>query len=576
MALPLALLVLLRLAVSRLIPGPAMRLAISSLLLASFAGCMLLYYGLVLISLNYWGGVVAWNVIPTFFRQAPDMADALHVPKLAIAVGTAALAAALIAASWFYLGRFDWTHQLRRAGWLTAISATGGFAILWVQAAGAAHAPWISESEPLSMTLFPLAGARDIEGHRVTAPNAELLDEAEDRARAAYVTADKSPKQNLILIVVDALRPDHMSLFGYQRKTTPYLDGLARTQNVRKLVAHAPCGDTVCGLLSLTGSKLPRDFSFRPFGIHEVLRRNGYRVHMILSGDHSFFHPIKDYYGPVDSWFDGNSVHSSASIDDDQPLIDRLASMPSADGTPTMFQFHLMSAHVTRRDDGKGVFLPARAYVLEPRSDDGGLDQTLPSATNFYDNGVLGADVVIEKLLDLLEQKGYLRRALVVITADHGESLGEHGIFGHANSVREELLKVPAVFIAYGYAADRSITGASLPLQIDVAPTILRELQIPQPATWKGRPLQDSTASGLTYFEERAYSGLIDTRQAGREWKYWVDRLRGGEFAFDLKSDPRETHNLIASVPRSVLGDWRQRVLYTMPQSSAALVARSH
>jgi len=297
---------------------------------------------------------------------------------------------------------------LGRSGWVKAICASAGFCVFWMQVANVTEAPWISQAEPLSMTLFPLAGARDIEGHRVGASDAKRLDGLEDRARAAYIPADASAKQNLILIVVDAMRPDHMSLFGYGRKTTPYLDGLARTQTVRKVIAHAACSDTVCGLLSLTGSKLPRDFSFHPFGIHEVLRRNGYRIHMILSGDHSYFHPMKAYYGTVDSWFDGNSVDSS-SINDDQPLIEHLVAMPDWDGTPTMYQFHLMSAHVTRRDDGKRVFSPASSYLLAPRIDNNGPDVTLPTATNYYDNGVLSADHVIETLLGQLRQKGYLR-----------------------------------------------------------------------------------------------------------------------------------------------------------------------
>lgn len=343
-----------------------------------------------------------------------------------------------------------------------------------------------------------------------------------------------------------------------------YLDTLASTQPVRKLIAHAPCSDTVCGLLSLVGSKLPRDFSFRPFGIHETLRRNGYRVHLIQSGDHSYFHPMKTYYGAVDTWFDGNSVRTS-SINDDQILIDRLATMPDWDGTPTMFQFHLMSAHVTRRDDGKRVFAPASSYLLAPRLDDSGLDIDLPTATNYYDNGVLGADRVIETLVSQLRQKGYMRRALIVITADHGEALGEHGIFGHANSVREEVLKIPVVFVAEGYEPESFVAAADFPLQIDIAPTILAELKIPRPTTWKGRPLQAPYEPFVTSFKARDYAGPIDTRQQGSQWKYWLDRTWGGELAFDLSVDPHEAHNVVSRVPEALLSDWRGRVVYAKP-----------
>ncbi|MBS0364429.1 MAG: sulfatase-like hydrolase/transferase [Proteobacteria bacterium] len=574
MALPFTALIFIRLLTARLISQPTARLATASVLLGVCIGSTLVYYALVLISLNYWGGVVAWNAIPTFIEQVPDMADAMHVPRLALGVGVGALSGCLFTTSWCYLKHFDWTADLGRTAWTVALCITACAAMLWMEAASAFQAPWIAQAEPLSMTLFPLAGSRDIEGHRINAADAQRLDETEDRARASYMPASRSAKRNLVLIVVDALRPDHMSLFGYARKTTPYMEAIESSHPVRKLIAHASCGDTVCGLLSLASSKSPRDLSFRPFGLHEVLRRNGYRIHMILSGDHTYFHPMKEYYGHVDTWFDGNSAVST-SIDDDQPLIDHLAAMADWDGAPTMFQFHLMSAHVTRRDDGKRVFSPARSYLLAPRVDYDGPDTQLATATNYYDNGVFAADHVVETLISQLLHKGYLRNALVVITADHGESLGEHGIFGHANSVREELLKVPVIFVAYGHQIG-TFSAHVVASQIDIAPTILAELDIPQPETWEGHPLQAPFQPSVTYFEERSYIGLLDPRMPGRLWKYWVDRDRGNEFAFDLSVDPHEKHNLIATVPEAIRGRWRRAVLYEKAEAPIEPVVRNH
>ncbi|MGH9521906.1 MAG: sulfatase-like hydrolase/transferase, partial [Terriglobales bacterium] len=418
----------LRLLLSRLIANAKARRAVNALVLALCIGSMLLYYAFVLLGLHYWGGVVAWNVIPTFFAQAPDLIDSAGIPRAA--VGTVLLAAAvgLLAAWWRYLGRFDWIADLDSSEWTSAILITAGCAIAWAGISNASHAPWLREAEPVSMTLFPLAGARDIEGHPVTAENARLLDALEDRARAAYVPAPESMRRpNLILIVVDALRPDHMSLFGYGRDTTPYLDRLAQSGNVSKVIAHAECGDTICGLLSLTGSKLPQHFSFHPFGIHQVLRRNGYRVHTILAGDHTDFYALKSYYGPVDDWFDGSSAHVRF-MNDDQLLIDRTATLAPWDGTPAMIQYHLMSVHIMRKSDVRGEFQPSSNYMLHPSSDTGSTSETLQTATNFYDNGVVAADHVIATLLEQLKQKKYLDDALVVITADHGESLGEHGL----------------------------------------------------------------------------------------------------------------------------------------------------
>ncbi len=489
MALPFVVQSMLRLLVSRWVSHPRLRLLITSLVLALFMGTMLTYYALAIISVRFWGAVVAWPAIPTFFRQGPDIAEAIGLHPLVAGAAALFLIATVLLACWLHLRRCDWTGNLSRSGWIMSLCATAAVCALWLQVANATEAPWIAAAEPLSMTMFPLAGTRNIEGHLLNDEKAKSLDQLEDRARASYVSSNESLKQNLILIVVDALRPANMSLYGYARKTTPYLDALASKQSVRKFIAHAPCSDTGCGLLSLTGSKLPGDFSFRPFSLHEVLRRNGYRIHVIQSGDHTYFQPMRGYYGELDTWMDGNSVRTR-SIDDDQMLIDKVATMPDWDGTPAMFHFHLMSAHVTRKDDGRREFAPAKSYLMPPRSDGSGADIVEPTATNYYDNGVLSADHVIEILIKQLQHKGYLKRALIVVTADHGEALGEHGIFAHANSVHEEVLNVPVVFVANGYEPEPFVAASAFPLQIDIAPTILTEFKIPRPTTWKGRSLQ--------------------------------------------------------------------------------------
>src|SRR5262249_41848470 len=153
-----------------------------------------------------------------------------------------------------------------------------------------------------------------------------------------------------------------------------------------------------------------RQFSFRPFTLQQVMRRNGYRVHMILGGDHTKWSSVRDYYGEVDTFYDGANA-SGYFMNDDQLVLDRLAAMPDADGTPTMFQFHLMSTHMlSKHEDADAQFKPARTYMLRFRDRDIGAGTTVePSAVNYYDNGVRKTDRVLRALLDMLEAKGYLR-----------------------------------------------------------------------------------------------------------------------------------------------------------------------
>ena len=569
-AAPLAALALTRFTLSRLIANPTLQRAIAAFITFGVLALLILYYVFVFVGLRSWGGIVAWDVIPTFFEQAPELADALGLPR-ALVLGVPGLAAVcLFCGCWSYLRRFDWTANVRGSNWTAAVCIVAGFAILGIEAYDFANAPWAAELEPISVTLFPQAGARDLEGHSVNPQVTRALDSLEDSARAAYVPGGTGSRQNLILIVVDALRPDHMGVFDYRRDTTPNLSRLERSGNMRKMVAHASCADTICGLLSLANSKFPRKLSFRGFGLAEVLRRNGYRAHMILSGDHTHFYGMRSYYGAVDSFYDGTDARGYF-LNDDQLVVDHLASMPSWDGVPTMFQFHLMSAHILRKTDAGGRFQPARRYLATQPQDIGAASHSSESAINFYDNGVVNADAVIAQLLDRLRDKGYLDNALVVITADHGESLGEHGLYGHANSVREEVLRIPLLLISYGYRPSGALDPGRPALQVDIAPTILAEFGIPPPRTWIGRPLQDPRGPAFTYFEERLYRGLIDARTPGKLWKYWTDEQ--GEYAFNLSSDPHESRDLIASVPAELRRQWRVQAVLGSPTASASVPA---
>jgi sulfatase-like protein len=562
-SLPFAAFALVRLALVQFLRPHALARVAVAVVGASLFACLLLYYAFVLVGLRSWGGVVAWNVIPTFFQQAPEFADVLGFPPILVLLLFALIIAGLVAACWWYFARFDWATAVtaRISGLTVAVLVIAGIGILATQVYRFWSDPWIRASEPVSLTLFPMAEAHDLEGHALDPNAARTLDQLEDAARAAYVPATAVPHRNVILIIVDALRPDHMGIYGYARDTTPNLNRLAQARLVRPVTGmHASCGDTICGLLAISTSKVPRKFSFRPFSLQEVLRSNGYRVHMILSGDHTNFYTLKRQYGPVDSFFDGTQA-KGYFINDDQFLIDRVKSMPEWDGKPTLFQFHVMSSHVLRKkEDEPGPWQPAVRYLFHDVSiikDTGPRSVQVETTTNFYDNGVHKTDSVIHELLDALESKGFLRDALVVITADHGEGLGEHGMFLHANSLREELLRIPFILVSYGYEPQRPIAARPFSVQIDIGPTILSEVGVPMPQTWMGHPLQEPLSGGFAYLEERTLTGLIDYRDPQNIWKYWIDTKTGEERAFNLTHDPHENENVLGQTAPVLLGEWR-------------------
>jgi glucan phosphoethanolaminetransferase (alkaline phosphatase superfamily) len=567
LAMPLSALLLARLTFSTVFSNAFLSRAVSAVVLCALVGSQLVYYAIVIVGLHSWGGVVAWDVIPTCFAQAPQLADALGIPPLLTLGAILLVFAGLLAACWLYLRRFDWTAPAVRkvSGWTSGVLISCSYAILAIAIYEFRATPWTDVSEPVSLTLFAQeAGAEELEGHHMDRLTAKNIDRSEEAARVEYVPAVGGSRKNVILIVVDALRPDHMGIYGYGRDTTPNLSRLASKGVVRVVSGvHSSCGDTICGLLSLSSSKFPRRFSFHPFTLQQVLRRNGYRIHMILSGDHTNFYSLKKYYGKVDSFYDGTNAQAQGYfINDDQFLVDQVAAMPDWDGAPAMFQFHVMSTHILRmKERAPGKFQPATRYLFPKSADTGPGGYQIETATNFYDNGVVKTDAIIQDLLTKLQSKGYLRNTLVVITADHGESLGEHGLFSHTNSVREQLLRIPLLMISYGYTPERPTDVRAFSSQVDIAPTILAECGLPAPATWSGRALQEAGDPDFTYFEQRTYVGLIDHRDPGNVLKYWVDASSGVEHVFNLSADPAEDSNVTDTTAPARIREWRLRTL---------------
>jgi arylsulfatase A-like enzyme len=368
---------------------------------------------------------------------------------------------------------------------------------------------------------------------------------------------------------VDALRPDNLGLYGYKRDTTPNLDRLAKSGNVR--LAHgmrASCAESACGLFSLASSKYFHEISARPFTLQQVLKAHGYQVHLILGGDHTNFYGLRNLYGNVDSYVDG-SDSTAQYMNSDRWVLSKAAELPDWGGTPTMFQFHLMSAHpLGTRETEFMKWTPVTNYSI------GITRATLKreNAINYYDNGVLQMDDVIAKLLDTLRTKGYLKNTLVVITGDHGEALGEHGEYSHAKGLREAMIRIPAVIYSFGYIPPKLALSHTVTSQVDIAPTVLHEFQMPKPQNWRGGALQEEMPPSVRYLQQGSNIGLIDFRSTTSVWKYWLNSKSGEEFAFDLTSDPGETNNALEDLHQrnaAVLNEWRLKTRFIRPVSAA-------
>ncbi len=178
---------------------------------------------------------------------------------------------------------------------------------------------------------------------------------------------------------------------------------------------------------------------------------------------------------------------------------------------------------------------------------------TLP--VDLYDSGIAYTDATLIRLLERLEQPDLTHRTMVVVTSDHGEMLGEHGLASHAFLYEENLLVPLLLALPGGRAAGRTITDQVR--LIDLMPTILDLVGISLPADLDGAsllPLIDGSSSAAprpawSYASNSNYGVSLRMRNRLkyiRRNSAWASDY-SQEQLFDLVKDPREEHDLAAS-----------------------------
>jgi arylsulfatase A-like enzyme len=197
-----------------------------------------------------------------------------------------------------------------------------------------------------------------------------------------------------------------------------------------------------------------------------------------------------------------------------------------------------------------------------------------------YDGQLAAMDQALGDLLAALKARGRYRGALVIVTADHGEFLGEHGQLGHiARMLYEPVLHVPLVMKLPG--APGTPARIDRPVQlVDVMPTVLGIAGAPVPPDVQGQPLLDASHALLAEedinpFLVSRYGALYDRAiRVLYEPPYkLITTSRGERMLFDLGRDPGETQDISATEP-AVLDRMAQRLEASMSTMVAAAPGR--
>jgi arylsulfatase A-like enzyme len=354
--------------------------------------------------------------------------------------------------------------------------------------------------------------------------------------------------RNIILITYDALRSDHLSSFGYERETSPFVDALiARSASFSNVTVPYP--QTSQSFASLFTGTYPwhhgvwSTHTVLPDGLvtlAEELGDHGYRSYAVASNINL------DPRFNFDQGFDEYVVKKRSESDPVSVTEAALGLLRKGLERPFFLWVHYLDPHAPYEPPeelARGFFADERYRSdLDPGNYRENLRGRTPTVAHIaaslarYDGEILRQDRELHRLFAALEQQQYLEDTLVVFTSDHGESMGQHGYyFNHGPSPYREL-QVPLFFHSPGIIPPRRVDD---PVElVDIVPTMFGILGItPLSMSLAGMDLSAFVTDGgaeVPYPRRYALGVASVTDQTGlpqffilrsRDWQLIVNKL---------------------------------------------------
>ncbi|NHZ73603.1 MAG: sulfatase-like hydrolase/transferase [Nitrospirae bacterium] len=370
---------------------------------------------------------------------------------------------------------------------------------------------------------------------------------------------DAGPPPNVLVILVDALRADHLGTGGYDLPTSPTIDALA-ADGVVFTAAFAHSTWTKPSIATLFTSLYPGQHGIDRVGIQEG---DSYRTDVLYEGydtlaerfqaaGYSTFGVLNQVhlqsrFGFAQGFDHFEAVRGLGAGKLNQKLLQQLEGVGSS---PFFAYLHYLDVHwpYTNRLEGKHeAFGTLRMESEPPRRGNRVVEwaETLDSETDLaalqarYDQEVAFVDAAIGTLMRRLQEMGLYENTIVVVTSDHGEGFLEHGKLLHSYSPYDEVLQVPLVFrLPHGLLTP--VPEVDFPVGlIDLMPTLLELARLPAAPQAQGRSLvslmrgEDSTERWI--FTESAEA--VAVRSATHKLIRFHD---GRQEFYDLESDPGE------------------------------------
>jgi len=393
-------------------------------------------------------------------------------------------------------------------------------------------------------------------------------------------------KTPIIIVTIDTLRADHLGSYGYPRPTSPNLDRLAQVGVLFENVV-TPISFTLPAHVSLWTSRFPMETGitsntkkldpaagpFRFFA--KMLAELGYQTAAFVSAT-----PVKDATGIATGFqvWDEPEGKERKGHDTTARVLSWLDSNPRV---PFFLWVHYFDPHDPYRppnsfkptlsaDSELVDFLTAKG-LPDP------LDPKVLRLNNRYDGEVQFVDSQVGRLIEKLDDLGLLAESTFVVTSDHGEGLGQHGMMGHGEIHNEQIfipliIRFPDSFELHGTRVSQVVS------LVDVVPTLVDILNLPLQqadrrqfsgnSAYGRRPGGDFTIAQRVVGKQPEKWGPGERYALiGSQWKYLFNTALPDEL-FDIRDDPGEISNLLEAHPE-VAAELRERLLSEIARYSA-------
>jgi len=392
-------------------------------------------------------------------------------------------------------------------------------------------------------------------------------------------------RPDIILVVIDALRRDHLGIYGYDRPTSPFMDSLADEGLVFDY-AFSHGSQTFNSTASLLTSRyfpyvVPRTPDDGPISdlapematrharspviadlnltVAEVLEGVGYQTLGIFTNPHH--HSTSGFWQGFESarylkperrnlpYAGASRVHEAFFEWYDT----------ERKGRPYFAYLHFMDVHnpyrpprALRRQfvevDGRDLFVNG-----VPDLDRASLETDLQYTIGLYDAEIRFVDLVLENLFSGLSERDGRSRTLVIVTSDHGDEFMDRGGLGHGRHLAPEMVHIPLFAYGPGIVARHDIT---LVRQIDLAPTLVELAGAAAPPEFEGvslTPRLFGSAPSSSESPSSSFAWVDDQRSLTTdEWHLTSTLEPGSTRLYDLDRDPTARRDVAADHPEVV------------------------